>query len=168
MYIFDIEGGSARPLQETDGQGPTLDQLIAHLQERDQRGTLRAFAVQVAEEVKGEAPSSAGRLIGAAQRAMRDEAHAPELEAVRGDLRSAAQAATAIGLRKGIPNAAAFMTAYACTHPEAAQAAREAARMRLALERFRMRRGEPGADAEAVAATLLDGLLELYHLAEHS
>ncbi len=131
-YIFDSREHRALVLDRATGQkrGHDLDaraQLIDHVGDRRSSAVLRRFARWCAQQVDAEAcPShtAAGRLWAAAQRNDRSI-----WRRVRRETADTVMLAVALGLPCGQPDAARLLTLQACTSPDAAQAARDAAHM---------------------------------------
>ncbi|WP_263787475.1 hypothetical protein [Salinibacter grassmerensis] len=131
-YIFDSR--THRPLvldratgeHYASGSDPRRP-LIDHVAAQREAGVLRQFARWCAQQVDPNgvsAHTAAGRLWAAAQR------DAPEAwQRVRHETADAAMLAMSLGLPQREPRAARLLTLQACTHPEAQQAARDAAHM---------------------------------------
>ncbi len=150
-YIFDSR--THRPLvldratgehyaSGSDPRGP----LIEHVSVRRGSEVLRRFARWCARQVSPNtvsAHTAAGRLWTAAQR------DAPDAwERVRDKTADAALLAMSLGLPQREPRAARLLTIQACTHPEAQQAARDAAHMSERWAEF----STPSASAEEAQA----------------
>ncbi len=161
-YIFDSR--THRPLvldratgehyaSGSDPRGP----LIEHVSARRGPEVLRRFARWCARQVNPSAASAhtaAGRLWAAAQR------DAPEAwQRVRHETADAALLAMSLGLPQREPPAARLLTLQACTHPEAQQAARDAAHMSERWAEFSASSAS-AEEAEAMRARHVDWLLD--------
>jgi len=150
-YIFDSR--THRPLvldratgehyaSGSDPRGP----LIEHVSAQRDPEVLRRFARWCARQVNPSAASShtaAGRLWAAVQQ------DAPEAwHRVRRETADAALLAMSLGLPRRDSQAARLLTLQACTHPEAEQAARDAAHMSERWAEF----NAPSASAEEAQA----------------
>lgn len=149
-YIFDSR--TCRPLvldRATGAHGsPAADRrapLIDHVSAQQRPTVLRTFARWCAKEVGADAAPShspAGRLWAAAQRDV------PEAwRRVRRETADTVMLAVSLGLSRHEPEAARLLTLQACTHPEAMQAAHDAAHM---CERW----AEFSAETDPTAAAL--------------
>ena len=140
--IFDAEEG--RALVPDLHLSPPVRALIAELEQQGDERTLRRFALACAELITGGVSEAEAALLVAARAAV--EGHAVDLEVVRGQYTGTAMAATTVGLRRGAANAASFLAAFEATAPDAALAARGAARMEVLHARMR------GAPEDGVSA----------------
>jgi hypothetical protein len=143
-YIFDSRERRTLVVDRWTGEEVAWDsapriQLIDHVAEVHAEGILRRFARWCARQTGVEAVPSdrtTGRLWRAAQSP--DEA---DWATVRADTTDAVVEAVALGLPRRQSEAARLLGTHACTHPEARQAAIDAAHM-----------GERWAEFEAPAA----------------
>lgn len=161
-YIFDSRKHRALVLDRATGQerGHGLDarvQLIDHVGDRRSSAVLHRFARWCARQVNADAVPShtaAGRLWAAAQR------EDPEIwRRVRRETTDAVMLAVALGLPRGQRDAARLLTLQACTSPDAAQAARDAAHMSERWAEFSAE-SDPATAAQAMRTQHLNWLLD--------
>ncbi len=105
-----------------------LNALIAHLEAAGASGLLRRFALHAAERSAARFPDT-GADLRAQARAALDDPDPEVLQQIRDAHHGTAMAAGAVGLPHRASNAATFLASFAACHPDAASAAREAARM---------------------------------------
>jgi hypothetical protein len=161
-YIFDSRTRRAVILDRTTGRERARDSdprapLIEHVQTQQSSALLRQFARWCARQIEAEAlPShtAAGRLWGAAQR---DDPAA--WQRVRRETADAVMLAVALGLSRGQPDAARLLALQACTHPNAEQAALDAAHMSERWAEFSAP-SDPEAAAKIMRTRHVDWLLD--------
>jgi len=150
--VLDRATGEHRP-PNADSRGPLIDHVSS------QRGpeVLRQFARWCAQQVDPDTASAhtaAGRLWAAARQ------DAPEAwRRVRQDTADSAMLAMSLGLPQREPRAARLLTLQACTHPEAQQAAHDAAHMSERWAEFSAP-SAPVEEAHAMRARHVDWLLD--------
>jgi acyl-CoA reductase-like NAD-dependent aldehyde dehydrogenase len=161
-YIFDSRTHCPLVLDRTTGEqgSPDADPrgpLIDHVGARRSPDVLRRFARWCARQVHAGTPpahTAAGRLWAAAQR------DAPDAwQRVRRETADTVMLAVSLGLTRREPEAARLLTLQACTHPEAPQAARDAAHMSERWAEFSADTN-PEAKARAMRARHVDWLLD--------
>lgn len=162
-YIFDSREHRALVVDRTTGEEYARncvprDQLIGHVRVHRTPASLRRFARWCARQVSAaDAPShtAAGRLWAAARR---DDESA--WRRVRRATTDAVVLAVALGLPRGRPDAARLLVLQACTHPDAEQAALDAAHMSERWAEF-CAESNPAAAAKAMRARHVDWLLDI-------
>ena len=165
-YLFDLQEGRAIAAEEDGTEAPLgldrLDALLTHLAAEGHHALLRRFAVWTAAtvpEAKGAGPLlEAARADATAWEATTaaDPPDVSALKAARDRVAGAAMAASAVGLRHGAANAAAFLAAYEAAQPDPRAAAGGAARM----VRLHAELAADGAAPVAVTQQQLDWLLD--------
>lgn len=161
-YIFDSRTHRTVVLDRTTGKERTLDvdpraQLIKHVQAQQSSALVRQFARWCAQQVEADdlpSHTAAGRLWAAAQR---DDSET--WRRVRRETADAVMLAVALGLSRGQPDAARLLTLQACTHPDAGQAALDAAHMSERWAEFRAA-SDPEAEAKVMRARHVNWLLD--------
>ena len=161
-YIFDSRTHRPLVLDRATGEHHAFSSgprgpLIGHVSTRRRSEVLRQFARWCAQQVDPGAASAhtaAGRLWAAAQR------DAPDAwQRVRRDTADSAMLAMSLGLPQREPQAARLLTLQACTHPEAQQAAHDAAHMSERWAEFSAP-SAPAEEAHAMRTRHIDWLLE--------
>ena len=160
LYLYDLGAGRALAVEaDTSQEAPLgrdrLDGLIAHLAGRGHSALLRRFAIAAAR-LSGAGGTEAERTLLAAAEAALVAHDASALEATRAAYNGTAAAAGAVGLAHRAANAAGFLAAFAACHPDAAAAAREAARMAHLWAEL----STTGPSADALTQSLSDWLLD--------
>lgn len=162
-YIFDSREHRALVLDRATGgkQEPEADPrapLIKHVRAHQPESCLRRFARGCARRVDADAApahTAAARLWTAAQR------DAPAAWGrVRRETTEAVMLAVTLGLPRGEPDAARLLTLQACTHPDAGQAALDAAHMSERWAEF-CAQSDPTAAAQAMRTRHVNRLLDL-------
>lgn len=162
-YIFDSRKHRALVMDRMTGKRYVRDtvprtQLISHVRDRRSSATVRQFARWCAQQVEPEAAAAhapASRLWSAACR--EDES---AWRRVRRQTTNAVALAVAIGLPRGRSDAARLLALQACTHPDAEQAALDAAHMSERWAEFRAE-SEPSAAARRMRARHVNWLLDV-------
>ncbi|WP_103029852.1 hypothetical protein [Salinibacter altiplanensis] len=150
--VLDRATGEHHP-PSSDSRGPLID----HVSTRQGPAVVRQFARWCARRVNPGAVSAhtaAGRLWAAAQR------DAPDAwQRVRRDTADSVMLAMSLGLPQREPRAARLLTLQACTHPEAQQAAHDAAHMSERWAEFSAP-SAPAEEAHGMRARHVDWLLD--------
>lgn len=161
-YIYDSRERRALVLDRATGEewangtSPRA-QLIEYVQRQCSALVLRRFARWCAREVDADTCSphtAAARLWAAAQRD-----NASTWRRVRGETTDTVMLAMSLGLPSRDPEAARLLTLQACTHPNAQQAARDAAHMSERWAEFSAE-PPPAVAAPAMRTRQVDWLLD--------